>query len=122
MDGLVDDLIDDPRDCRFDPVALQCPTGTDQPSCLTPAQIDAARMLYAGPTDAHGRRLYPGGQTRGSELSWDSYHWLILPAGERRLGRETACRHLPEIRQISPRYAHSSVADFEFTEAYSQPD
>ncbi|MGH3874223.1 MAG: tannase/feruloyl esterase family alpha/beta hydrolase [Pseudonocardiaceae bacterium] len=59
LDGLADGQIEDPRDCRLDPATLQCPTGTDQPSCLTPAQVDAARKLYAGPTDAHGRRLYP---------------------------------------------------------------
>lgn len=79
LDGLVDGQIDDPHDCRFDPVIRQCPTGTDQPHCLTPAQVDAARTLYAGPADAHGRRLYPGGQPRGSELAWDSYNWLVPP-------------------------------------------
>jgi hypothetical protein len=77
LDGLVDGQIDDPCDCRFDPVILQCPVGTDQPGCLTPAQVEAARKLYTGPTDAHGRRLYPGGQLRGSELAWANDGWLV---------------------------------------------
>src|SRR5204863_8050709 len=38
LDGLVDGQIDDPRACRFDPVAVRCPAGTDRPDCLSPAQ------------------------------------------------------------------------------------
>jgi Tannase and feruloyl esterase len=73
LDGLDDGQIDDPRDCQFDPVTLPCSPGTDQPNCLTPAQADAARKLYAGPTNAHGRRLYPGGQACGSELGGPAF-------------------------------------------------
>jgi hypothetical protein len=43
LDGLVDGQIDDPRAYRFDPVAIQCPPGTDQPNCLTPTQVASAR-------------------------------------------------------------------------------
>lgn len=115
LDGLIDGQIDDPRHCRFDPVALQCPTATDQPNCLTPAQVDAARTLDAGPTDAHGHRLYPGGQTRGSELAWDNYHWLVPPAG----GGASAARLHADIYLKHVGYPlgtpHSSVTDFEFT-------
>ncbi len=115
LDGLADGQIDDPRDCRFDPVTVQCLTGTDQPSCLTPAQVDAARQLYAGPTDAHGRRLYPGGQARGSELAWDSYSWLVPPPG----GGASTAGLLADIYLKYVGYPvgtpHSSVADFEFT-------
>jgi hypothetical protein len=75
LDGLLDGQIDDPRVCRFDPASLQCASGTDQPSCLSAVQVDAARKLYAGPTDPTGRRLYPGGESYGSELAWDK--WLI---------------------------------------------
>jgi feruloyl esterase len=113
LDGLADGQIDDPRACRFDPVAVRCPTGVDQASCLTPAQVGAARKLYAGPTDPHGRRLYPGGQPRGSELAW--YPWLI-PAPE--LGDSIA----GELADDYLRYVgypigtpHSSLAEFAFT-------
>jgi hypothetical protein len=74
LDGTVDGVIDDPRDCRFDPSALRCP-GADAPDCLTPAQVDAARRLYGGPTDTRGNRLYPGWQPLGSELAWS--FWII---------------------------------------------
>lgn len=112
-DGLVDGQIDDPRDCRFDPVTLRCPTGTDRPNCLTPAQVNAARQLYAGPTDAHRRPLYPGGQTFGSELAWDN--WLVPAPGG---GGSTAgllaniyLKHVGYPLGTPP----SSVADFAFT-------
>jgi hypothetical protein len=74
LDGLVDGQIDEPRACRFDPATVGCP-GADTPTCLTPAQVEAARKLYAGPIDERGRRLYPGGQAYGSELGWN--FWII---------------------------------------------
>jgi Tannase and feruloyl esterase len=79
-DGVIDGQIGDPRACHFDPAALRCPASVDRLTCLTPAQVDVARKLYAGPVDAQGRRLYPGGEPRGSELAWVG--WLVkLPAG-----------------------------------------
>ncbi len=41
-DGLKDGLIDDPRQCRFDPAVLLCKAG-DGPSCLTAPQVAAAK-------------------------------------------------------------------------------
>ncbi|HEX6472620.1 MAG TPA: tannase/feruloyl esterase family alpha/beta hydrolase [Streptosporangiaceae bacterium] len=76
-DGLVDGQIDDPRACAFDPATIRC-TGADSASCLTAAQVDAVRKLYAGPRDARGRRLYPGGQAVGSESAW--VPWLVPAA------------------------------------------
>jgi feruloyl esterase len=38
LDKAVDGIIDDPRQCRFDTASLLCPSGTDAPGCLTPAQ------------------------------------------------------------------------------------
>jgi feruloyl esterase len=74
-DGLIDGQIDDPRACRFDPASIQCAAGTDQPTCLTPAQVDVARKAYSGPVDAQGRHLYPGGEPVGSELAWAG--WFV---------------------------------------------
>jgi hypothetical protein len=71
LDGLADGQIDDPRACRFDPARIQCPPGTAQPTCLTPAQVAVARKLYDGPRDAAGHRLYPGWESYGSELAWE---------------------------------------------------
>lgn len=69
-DGLVDGQITDPRGCRFDPASVACPPGKDRVDCLTPAQVRTVRTLYRGVRDRQGRRLYPGGLERGSELGW----------------------------------------------------
>jgi len=112
LDGLVDGQIDDPRACRFDPGTVQCAPRTDAPTCLTPAQVEAARKLYAGPTDAHGHRLYPGGQSPGSELAWNvwvvsglpgfSAAWLLADNYLRYVGYPIGKKH-------------SSLAEFQFT-------
>jgi len=73
-DGLADGVIEDPRACDFDPAELQCKglSGDLIPraDCLTSAQVDAARKIYAGPATSDGTRLTPGGHLPGSELNW----------------------------------------------------
>lgn len=60
-DGLEDRLIEDPRNCAFDPAIMQCGSGTaDTEACLTPAQVKATRAIYAGPTTADGTQLAHG--------------------------------------------------------------
>ena len=76
-----DGIITDPRNCHFDPGSLQCPSGTDQPTCLTPAQVTVARHLYQGPVDPQGRHLYPGGFALGSEGSWGGFQIPAAPPG-----------------------------------------
>ncbi len=60
LDGVADGVINDPRDCKFDLQTLLCPRGQIT-KCLSRAQIDAARKIYQGPTDARtGQPIYPG--------------------------------------------------------------
>ena len=60
LDGLEDGLIDDPRNCDFDPGVLLC-EGPDAPDCLTDGQVAAARAIYAGPVrPSTGEPLFPG--------------------------------------------------------------
>jgi hypothetical protein len=68
-----DGIITDPQNCRFDPASLECPAGTDSDTCLTPAQVQVVREFYRGPTDPHGRLLYPGGVPYGSEGGWSVF-------------------------------------------------
>jgi hypothetical protein len=68
-DGAKHGFIEDPRACKFDPVELLCRTGK-QNRCLSDAQVQAVRKLYAGPTNSRGERIYPGGPPPGSELNW----------------------------------------------------
>jgi feruloyl esterase len=76
IDGLVDGLVDDPRNCHFDPASLRCP-GADAPTCLTNAQIDSVRKIYDGPRNSKGELLFPG-FTVGSEAppqGWET--WIV---------------------------------------------
>jgi len=72
-DGLEDGIIDDPRNCRFDPAELQCGfLGGDD--CLSKAQVEVVRKIYSGPHTSAGEKLYTGGALPGSELTWiDAY-------------------------------------------------
>src|SRR5262249_49191447 len=49
VDGVKDGIIDDPSSCVFDPKVIEC-KGADNNTCLTPAQVEAARMIYTPPT------------------------------------------------------------------------
>ncbi|MGH9823116.1 MAG: tannase/feruloyl esterase family alpha/beta hydrolase, partial [Blastocatellia bacterium] len=60
VDGVKDGLIDDPRNCKFDPAVLKCKDG-DGPDCLTEPQIEALKKIYAGPKNPRtGEQLFPG--------------------------------------------------------------
>jgi feruloyl esterase len=90
-DGVVDGVLDDPRRCRFDPSALKCEPSQAPGTCLTPAQVEAARRVYGGLKDpTTGVQLYPG-LAPGSEPFWPNrnvaspftipiahYKWLVF--------------------------------------------
>jgi feruloyl esterase len=82
--GIVPGFIDDPTRCTWDPRALLC-RGADAPTCLTAAQAEAVRKIYAGPRNPRtGERIYPGLE-RGSESAGGSLSagasWSALIAG-----------------------------------------
>lgn len=58
-DGVSDGVINDPRECRFDPSTLLC-KGTDSDSCLTAPQVEALRKIYDGPRNSKAEALYVG--------------------------------------------------------------
>lgn len=90
-DGVTDGVIDDPRECRFDPGSLACKDGVPADRCLTGPQVEAARRVYEGLKDPRtGAQLYPG-LARGSEPYWphrnpanpfaipiSHYKWLVF--------------------------------------------
>ncbi len=75
LDGIKDGILNDPRDCVFDPEILLC-KGEKTDNCLTAEQVKALKAIYQGPKDANGKQLYfgmpLGGMTDPS--GWDS--WL----------------------------------------------
>ena len=68
LDDIEDGVIDDPRNCGFDPEALTCLVDQDRATCLTPKQVQAVKDIWSGPRNAAGEVLYsglvPGGWSR----------------------------------------------------------
>ena len=68
-DGVKDGLIEDPRQCHFDPKVLLCKAG-DNASCLTAPQVEAAHKVYSpGKNSRTGKELFPS-LVPGTELGW----------------------------------------------------
>lgn len=90
-DGITDGVVDDPRQCKFDPATLQCGANQTADTCLTPTQVKAAQRVYSGLKDpTTGAQLYPG-LVPGSEPFWphrdpanpfpipiSHYKWLVF--------------------------------------------
>jgi feruloyl esterase len=69
-DGVKDGVLENPKQCKFDPAALQC-NGEDRPTCLTSGQVDSVRRIYAFPRHAKTGEAIYGPMEPGSELSWE---------------------------------------------------
>ena len=111
-------LIVDPRSCDFNPATIQCPAGTDNSSCLTPAQVSVVRQFYLGPNDSRGHYLYPGGEPYGSELAWDGT--AIDPASDTQWPRDAfayqiGTTYLKYMGYWQNPPASFRVSDFRFT-------
>ena len=80
MDGVKDGLLEDPTRCAFDPKEIQCQSG-DGSDCLTAPQVEAARKIYAGPTNPRtNEKIWPP-LYRGSELDWSFFTDSPAPIG-----------------------------------------
>jgi len=79
-DGVSDGLIQDPRQCHFDPSTLLC-HGAESAECLTQPQIDALKKIYAGPKNPRtGEQIYPGYEpgTEADPAAW--IIWILGPS------------------------------------------
>jgi feruloyl esterase len=78
-----DNYLTDPRDCHWDPAALQCTAGVaDAATCLTVLQIAGLRKFYEGPINPRtGERIYAG-RVRGSESMSGYPAAIVPPAGQ----------------------------------------
>jgi len=61
IDGLKDGLIDDPRQCDFDPLrdVPACAADSNGKDCLTNPQAKAIAKVYGGPV-SNGKHIFPG--------------------------------------------------------------
>jgi hypothetical protein len=77
-DGVVDGVINRPRQCHFNPNELLCMSG-DSDSCLTAPQLAAVKKIYRGPHTSTGQTINPG-YLPGAEAyagGWST--WIIGP-------------------------------------------
>ncbi|HWZ71433.1 MAG TPA: tannase/feruloyl esterase family alpha/beta hydrolase [Casimicrobiaceae bacterium] len=102
-----DAFLNDPRQCKFDASFVQCSAGQDPNTCLTPAQVQAAQKLYAGPHDGPVLLfpgLEPGGEaqtggwttwiTAASPTSFSSQYTLGMGFGCSLMQGVTSCNYL----------------------------
>src|SRR5579862_695325 len=80
LDGVVDGILNDPRQCRFDPASIQCKEGEDTNQCLTAPQVTTLKAIYAVLHDASGQPIFPG-YLPGAEEGFGGWSlWITGPA------------------------------------------
>jgi Tannase and feruloyl esterase len=80
QDGVADGILNDPRQCRFDPAAIACKAGENSDKCLTPAQVTALKTIYSGVKDSHGTAIFPGYLPGAEEGGGGWGVWITGPA------------------------------------------
>src|SRR5258708_22719298 len=82
-DGLKDGIVNDPRQCPFDPATILCKQGNSD-SCLTKPQVTALKKLYEGAHDAKGKQIFPGFVPGGEQGPGGWQRWITgnAPGGE----------------------------------------
>jgi hypothetical protein len=78
-DGVKDGIVNDPRQCHFDPAAILCKQGNSD-SCLTKPQAIALKKLYEGAHDSKGQQVFPGYVPGGEEGPGGWGLWITGPA------------------------------------------
>lgn len=80
LDGVADGVLNDPRQCRFDPASIQCKEGADSSECLTAPQVTALKAIYAGMHGSNGRLIFPGYLPGAEEGEGGWALWITGPA------------------------------------------
>jgi len=84
LDGVADGVLNDPRQCHFDPDSMLC-KDTDSNACLTAPQSAALKTLYAGINDSNGKLIFPG-YLPGAEEGFNGWGtWITGPQAEKSL-------------------------------------
>ncbi|HVN20623.1 MAG TPA: tannase/feruloyl esterase family alpha/beta hydrolase [Dongiaceae bacterium] len=79
LDGVDDGILNDPRQCHFDPATIQC-KAEDSDKCLTAPQVTALKKLYQGTVDSKGNVVYPGYLPGAEEGQGGWGLWITGPA------------------------------------------
>ena len=85
LDGVEDDILDDPRACAFRPDDLPRCSGGDRAGCVTETQLAAIKAVYEGPK-RHGQPVHFGFPYGGENDpgGWDL--WVVDSADARARG------------------------------------
>jgi Tannase and feruloyl esterase len=75
LDAVKDGILNDPRQCYFDPASMSC-KGADSDSCLTPVQVTTLKKLYQGAHDSKGKAVFPGFVPGGEEGQGGWSAWI----------------------------------------------
>lgn len=67
IDGVADGIIEIPSKCHFDPNTLLCKEGKEGDKCLSLAQVEQLKKIYAPYTYPDGELIFPR-MTPGSEI------------------------------------------------------
>jgi len=65
-DGVTDGVLNDARECHFNPSTMLCKAG-DLDTCLTQPQVTALKKLYEGAHDSKGQEIFPGFMPGGED-------------------------------------------------------
>jgi hypothetical protein len=80
LDGVRDGILNDPRQCHFNPSAMLCKAGENTDKCLTPSQAAALKKIYAGLRDSKGQELFPGFLPGAEDGPGGWGLWILGPA------------------------------------------
>lgn len=76
LDGVMDQVLENPLRCKFDPAELQCKSGDDA-ACLNLDEVTALQKIYSGPRLKDGTQVFPGLPVGGESIpaNWDL--WIM---------------------------------------------
>lgn len=80
LDGVTDEVIQNPPSCPFDARELQC-AEADAADCLTPAEVAALHRIHSGPQLRDGTSIYPGLATGSEAHPSEMTFWLLGEKG-----------------------------------------
>ena len=85
LDGVKDGILNDPRQCHFDPATIECKSPEDSDKCLTAAQVAAMKKVYAGLPGASSHIIFPGYLPGAEDAATGWSLWITGPAPNRSL-------------------------------------
>jgi hypothetical protein len=110
LDGVQDGILNDPRQCHFDPATIECKAGEDPEKCLTAAQAAALKKIYAGLRDAQGDQIFPGFLPGAEDARGGWGLWITGPAPAKGVIAMLAVRYWSNMVYEKPDWDYKTFA------------